>query len=291
MDADRAAAQPVSTPLLRPRPVAGRAGRARARHLPPHRRDLSGDRRAGRLAHPVARAGVHLSPASIRNTMQDLTQLGLLGAPHTQRRADADPRGPAAVRRRPAGGRRRRRGRAARHRGAAARPRPQLRGGAERGQRHPVRPGRRGRRRGHARCATPGVKHVEFVALGVDQALAVMVFDDGTVENRLMPLPAGVTPSALQEASNFLNARLRGRTLAEAARRDARRAGRAPGASWTPPPRGWSRTAWPPGAAARRTRAGPDRARPRQPAAGRRAPPRTWSGCARCSTTWSRRNS
>ena len=43
-----------------------------------------------------------------------------------------------------------------------------------------------------------------------------MVFEDGTVENRLIRLPAGVTPSALTEASNFLNTRLRGRTLAEA---------------------------------------------------------------------------
>ena len=60
-----------------------------------------------------------------------------------------------------------------------------------------------------------GVKHVEFVALGVDQTLAVMVFDDGAVENRLMRTPPGLTPSALQEASNFLNARLKGRTLSE----------------------------------------------------------------------------
>jgi heat-inducible transcriptional repressor len=60
-----------------------------------------------------------------------------------------------------------------------------------------------------------GVKHVEFVALGADQALAIMVFDDGTVENRLMKRAAGVTPASLQEASNFLNARLRGRTLSE----------------------------------------------------------------------------
>ena len=52
-----------------------------------------------------------------------------------------------------------------------------------------------------------GVKHVEFVALGHDQALAVLVGDDGSVENRLMPLKAGVTPSTLTEASNFLNAR------------------------------------------------------------------------------------
>jgi heat-inducible transcriptional repressor len=41
------------------------------------------------------------------------------------------------------------------------------------------------------------------------------VFDDGVVENRLMLRPPGLTPSALQEASNFLNARLKGRTLSE----------------------------------------------------------------------------
>jgi heat-inducible transcriptional repressor len=61
-----------------------------------------------------------------------------------------------------------------------------------------------------------GVKHVEFVALGGGQALAVMVFEDGVVENRLMQLAAGVTPSALQEAADFLNARMRGKTLVEA---------------------------------------------------------------------------
>ena len=54
------------------------------------------------------------------------------------------------------------------------------------------------------------------MALGADQTLVVMVFEDGSVENRLMQRAAGVTPSALQEASNFLNARLKGRTLAEA---------------------------------------------------------------------------
>src|SRR3954471_2781058 len=31
----------------------------------------------------VSKGGVQLSPASIRNTMQDLTHLGLLTAPHT----------------------------------------------------------------------------------------------------------------------------------------------------------------------------------------------------------------
>ena len=54
------------------------------------------------------------------------------------------------------------------------------------------------------------------MALGPDQALAIMVFEDGSVENRLMRHAVGLTPSTLQEASNFLNARLRGQTLVEA---------------------------------------------------------------------------
>lgn len=60
------------------------------------------------------------------------------------------------------------------------------------------------------------VKHFELVAVGPDQALAVIVFADNQVENRLFPSPPGLPPGALQEASNYLNARLRGRTLAEA---------------------------------------------------------------------------
>ena len=63
-----------------------------------------------------------------------------------------------------------------------------------------------------------GVKHVEFVQLASDQALAVLVYDDGRVENRLMALTPGMTLSVLHQASNYLNARLRGRTLTEARR-------------------------------------------------------------------------
>jgi heat-inducible transcriptional repressor len=42
------------------------------------------------------------------------------------------------------------------------------------------------------------------------------VADDGQVENRVVDLPAGLPSSALSEASNFLNAHVRGRTLLEA---------------------------------------------------------------------------
>jgi heat-inducible transcriptional repressor len=163
----------------------------------------------------VSRGGVQLSPASIRNTMQDLTLAGLLAAPHTSA------------------------GRIPTHAGL----RLFVDGLLEIGdigvdERREIDARLAGRGRGFDEAlneasallsglaggagivASPvrdaGVKHVEFVALGSGQALAVLVADDGTVENRLMTLAAGVTPSTLQEASNFLNARLKGRPLSDA---------------------------------------------------------------------------
>src|SRR3978361_96509 len=60
------------------------------------------------------------------------------------------------------------------------------------------------------------LKHIEFVRLEPERALVVLVGEDGQVENRVLTLPPGVPSSALIEATNFLNARIRGRTLAEA---------------------------------------------------------------------------
>ena len=174
----------------------------------------------------VSRAGVSLSPASIRNTMQDLTELGLLAAPHTSA------------------------GRLPTHAGLrlfidglmeigdisdidrdAIDSRLSVQG---RGFEEALDEASRllsGLAGGAGVVVTPmrdaGVKHVEFVALGPDQALAVMVFDDGTVENRLMRTPPGLTPSALSEASRFLNSRLRGLTLADAKAEMDRELGRA----------------------------------------------------------------
>ena len=59
------------------------------------------------------------------------------------------------------------------------------------------------------------IKHVEFVSLAPDRALAVLVFADGHVENRVFNPPAGQTPSSMREAANFLNALAEGRTLSE----------------------------------------------------------------------------
>ena len=162
----------------------------------------------------LSKGGLSLSPASIRNTMQDLTQLGLLGAPHVSA------------------------GRLPTHAGL----RLFVDGLMEVGdvgdeERRSIEArllahGRNyedalneassilsGLAGGAGVVVTPmrdaGVTHVEFVPLSGDRTLAIMVFDDGSVENRLIRLPVGVTPSALQEASNFLNARMRGRTLSE----------------------------------------------------------------------------
>ena len=167
----------------------------------------------------ISRGGVALSPASIRNTMQDLAQLGLLGAPHASS------------------------GRMPTHMGLRLfvdgllevgdlgdderqmieqRLSPQVGAGRWRTVQDALDEASSllsGLAGGAGVVVAPvrdaGVKHVEFVALAPDQALAVMVFDDGQVENRLMRLAPGMTPSALQEASNFLNARMAGRTLIE----------------------------------------------------------------------------
>ncbi|MBB4265285.1 heat-inducible transcriptional repressor [Roseospira visakhapatnamensis] len=60
------------------------------------------------------------------------------------------------------------------------------------------------------------VKHIEFVHLGPGRALVVIVTGNGVVENRVVEVPRGLPPSALVEASNYLNARLAERTLDEA---------------------------------------------------------------------------
>ena len=74
------------------------------------------------------------------------------------------------------------------------------------------------------------IKHIEFVSLGHDRAMVVLVFSDGHVENRLFSPPPGQTPSSMREAANFLNGLIEGRTLKEVRRQmlsqiDARKQG------------------------------------------------------------------
>ena len=59
------------------------------------------------------------------------------------------------------------------------------------------------------------LKHLEFVSLEAARALAVMVAEDGSVENRVIDLPAGLPPSSLTEASNYVNSKMGGKTIDE----------------------------------------------------------------------------
>ena len=161
------------------------------------------------------RLPIALSPASIRNVMADLEAMGLLYAPHTSA------------------------GRVPTEKGL----RLFVDGLLEIGQLAPdervqiearVTASGRGLEdvltqattmlSGLSRCAGLVVaakqdtvlKHVEFVAVAPGKALVVIVGEDGQVENRLIDTPMGLPVSVLSEASNYLNARLRGRTLEDA---------------------------------------------------------------------------
>lgn len=158
-----------------------------------------------------------LSPASVRNVMADLEALGLIYAPHVSAGrlptelglrffvdamlevGDVSPDDRSAIERQIAG---------ANHQrsvGEVLTDASALLSGLSRGAAVVL-----------ASKQDPAIKHIEFVPLEPGKALAVLVGEDGSVENRLVGLPAGLPTSALVEASNFLNARMRGQTLAEA---------------------------------------------------------------------------
>jgi len=160
-------------------------------------------------------SGLNLSPASIRNTLSDLTAAGLLASPHVSA------------------------GRLPTHAGLRLFVDGLLQlGDLESDDRKSIEAqvaaaGKRpedvlseasnllsGLAGGAGLVASPAqdapLRHVEFVNLSPTEVLAVLVSEDGSVENRLMTAPPGLPPAALIEAGNYLSARLRGRTLAEA---------------------------------------------------------------------------
>jgi heat-inducible transcriptional repressor len=164
----------------------------------------------------ISRRGVSLSPASIRNVMSDLADLGLLDAPHISsgripthaglrmfvdsllqigEPADADKQ---AIEGRLAGSRGKRLE-------AVLADASELLSGLVGGAGLVTTPTHDG-----------PIRHVEFVRISSEQALAVIVAESGDVENRLLALPPGLPASALVEAGNYLNARMKGRTLSEA---------------------------------------------------------------------------
>jgi heat-inducible transcriptional repressor len=159
--------------------------------------------------------GMGLSPASIRNVMSDLEEVGLLFAPHAsagrlptdlgmrlfvdgllemgrlteQERADIESRC-AAKGTSP---------------GQVLEQASQSLAGLTRHAGLVVAP----------KTEAP-LKHIEFVNLRPGRALVVLVFANGIVENRLVDVPVGIPTSALVEAGNYLVAKLVGRTLGEA---------------------------------------------------------------------------
>ena len=58
---------------------------------------------------------------------------------------------------------------------------------------------------------------ISLTAIDANRVLAVLVGEDGHVENRIVPLSAQALGTSLEQASNYLTRRAAGRTLAEAA--------------------------------------------------------------------------
>ena len=164
-------------------------------------------------------SGLNLSPASIRNVMQDLEEAGLLAHPHTSAGRMPTETGlrlfvdgmmqasdPTAEERAVIEGRL-----------ATAGPVEEALAAATAAL------------SGLSACAglvlvptrEVRVRQFAFVALSPGQALAVLVGDDGSVENRVIALPDGLSADALTEACNYMSARLAGLTLVEAQARIA----------------------------------------------------------------------
>ncbi|HVP84581.1 MAG TPA: heat-inducible transcriptional repressor HrcA [Rhizomicrobium sp.] len=159
------------------------------------------------------RLPITLSPASIRNVMADLESMGLLYAPHTSAGRVPTERGLRLF----VDGMLQIGELAPEERSTIE----QRISGSDRGL-EDVLTQAATMLSGLSRCAglmvaakqdAATLKHIEFVNIGPGKALTVIVTEDGTVENRVIEIPAGLPTSALVEASNYLNARLRGRTL------------------------------------------------------------------------------
>jgi len=161
------------------------------------------------------RPGIDVSPATIRNVMADLEDLGLLFAPHTSAGrlpTEAGMRlfidGFLEVGNLPQG----ERGRIEEQCAGTAHSVDSLLADAT------------ATLSGLSGCASivfapkseRPLKHIEFVNLNPGRALVVLVTETGVVENRILRLPEDVPASTLVQATNFLSARLVGRTIDQA---------------------------------------------------------------------------
>ncbi len=158
-----------------------------------------------------------LSPASIRNVMQDLEELGLLAAPHTSAgrlptelglRMFVDGMMQAAE--------------------VSEDERAVLESGLAPGvAMEDALTRTTAALSGLSQCAglvmVPArelvIRQISFVPLSPSRTLVVLVGADGSVENRLLDLPPGVLPASLEAAANYISTRLAGLTLADAMQR------------------------------------------------------------------------
>jgi heat-inducible transcriptional repressor len=159
-------------------------------------------------------SAVNLSPASIRNVMQDLEELGLLAAPHTSAGRMPTEQGlrlfvdgmmqvaePSAEER------------------AAIEKQLESAGPIEAALAATTQA-----LSGLSACAgivmvprrEPVLRQMNFVRLSDNQVLAVLVGHDGSIENRVLEMDRRVTDSMLVQAGNFISARLSGRSLSQA---------------------------------------------------------------------------
>ncbi len=155
-----------------------------------------------------------LSPASIRNVMQDLEELGLLSAPHTSAGRMPTELGLRLF----VDGLMQAEDLSAEEQAALSAP------ALAEGTIEAVLDRASAALAELSHCAgvvlvprsEPVVRQFSFVPLSPERALVVLVGEDGSVENRLISLPPGVPPAAFIEAANYATARAAGRTLGQA---------------------------------------------------------------------------
>lgn len=58
-------------------------------------------------------------------------------------------------------------------------------------------------------------KHIDFVALDDNRVLVILVFPDNEVQNRILQLPRPIAPEALAQAANYLNRHFAGQGFAQ----------------------------------------------------------------------------
>ncbi len=162
----------------------------------------------------ISRLGINLSPASIRNVMADLEADGLIYAPHTSagrlptdiglRIYVDDLLGESTLSDRDR---------------CAIEAECRASGQSMQGVMEKMSRTLSDLSAGIGMVASPKtekpVEHIEFMYLERGKALAILMLEDGVVENRIMEIDPSMTRDILNKASRFLKERLYGKTIAD----------------------------------------------------------------------------